>query len=207
MRQLSLSMAIIIVGLQFVNQFQSVLLPMITQFFARRTWNLYKAKRNITTHLTTQQEQHIADDILGRWSQRDELMSKVVQFGFISFFTVGFPLAPLFTFLNNTLEIRFGAYRLVVQSKRPFTTRSQGIGTWFDIMTNISRMAILINALIVAFSSSYFNRKYLSAVSPDYKFGAQLLFVLLFEHVVLLCVVSIYIFVQSLISFQKERRT
>ncbi|KAJ3407276.1 Anoctamin-7 [Chytridiales sp. JEL 0842] len=187
LKQLTVSMAMIIIGLQFIAQFQAVIVPMITRFLAIRTWKEIKSKRKKNS-ANLPQDQHLNDDILSKWYQRDELMKKTVQFGFISFFTIGFPLAPLFTFIQNTLEIRFGAYRLVVQSKRPFTTRSQGIGAWFRIMSHVSRISILVNALIVAFASTYFNRVYLGFVPKEYKLGAQLAFVLIFEHVVMFVV-------------------
>ncbi|KAI8832858.1 calcium-activated chloride channel-domain-containing protein [Chytridium lagenaria] len=72
--------------------------------------------------------QHVQDDLLDTWHQREEFTAKMVQFGFIALFSCGFPLAPFFALLNNAVEIRFGAYRLVAESRRPFVSRTQGIG-------------------------------------------------------------------------------
>ena len=39
-----------------------------------------------------------------------------------------FPLAPLFALINNVIEIRLDAYKLVTQWKRPVAARAQNIG-------------------------------------------------------------------------------
>lgn len=38
----------------------------------------------------------------------------MIQFGFITIFVMAFPLAPLFALINNALEIRIDAKKLLV---------------------------------------------------------------------------------------------
>jgi len=52
----------------------------------------------------------------------------VIQYGFITIFVAAFPLAPLFALLNNIIEIRLDAYKLVTQFKRPVASRAIDIG-------------------------------------------------------------------------------
>jgi len=52
----------------------------------------------------------------------------VIQYGFITIFVAAFPLAPLFALLNNIIEIRLDAYKLVTQFKRPVASRAVDIG-------------------------------------------------------------------------------
>lgn len=52
----------------------------------------------------------------------------VIQYGFITLFVVAFPLAPLFAFLNNILEIRIDANKFLVHSRRPLAKKARDIG-------------------------------------------------------------------------------
>ena len=54
--------------------------------------------------------------------------SKVIQFGFIIFFVVAFPLSPLFAFLNYIIEIRIDAFKFLTQLKRPLHKKAKDIG-------------------------------------------------------------------------------
>lgn len=45
----------------------------------------------------------------------------VLQFGFITIFVAAFPIAPLFALLNNWVEIRLDAYKLVCQTRLFFS--------------------------------------------------------------------------------------
>ncbi|KAJ3105996.1 hypothetical protein HDU97_007180 [Phlyctochytrium planicorne] len=132
--------------------------------------------------------QHLDDDLLQNWVGQDEYTSKIVQLGFVALFSAAFPLAPLFALVNNLLEVRFGAYRLLVQCQRPFPMRVKGVGAWFGVAGLLARIAILVNALVIAFSSQHFNRNYIGWVDEPYRLGAKLIFVIVFEHLVFMLV-------------------
>ncbi|KAJ3058863.1 Anoctamin-3 [Podochytrium sp. JEL0797] len=132
--------------------------------------------------------QYILDDVLVPWVRKDEFMGEVVSFGYIVFFSLVFPLAPLFALIGNFLEVRLGAYRLVVQSKRPFAMRAQDIGAWKGVLESLAKSGVLINALIIALSSGYFQETFLAQFGDNWpsRMGVQLAFVLVFEHTVFL---------------------
>lgn len=69
----------------------------------------------------------------------------MIQYGFVTLFVAAFPLAPFLALLNNIIEVRLDAMKLVTQLKRPMAERAQDIGTWFYILQAISKMAILSN--------------------------------------------------------------
>ena len=69
----------------------------------------------------------------------------VIQYGFVTLFVAAFPLAPFFALLNNIIEIRLDATKLITQWKRPMAERAQDIGTWFTILVAISKLAVLVN--------------------------------------------------------------
>jgi len=70
----------------------------------------------------------------------------VIQYGFITIFVAAFPLAPLFALLNNIIEIRLDAYKLVTQFKRPVSGRAVDIGlfTFMYLIIPDSVMTVLL---------------------------------------------------------------
>ncbi|KAJ3207444.1 Anoctamin-7, partial [Dinochytrium kinnereticum] len=163
--------------------------PPVQRVVPTKSKNVTKTFQN--TGSLSDLPQHLDDDLLDNWTDQSEFNSKIIQLGFVSLFSVAFPLAPLFALINNSLEIRFGAYRLLAQSQRPFPLRVKGVGAWFDVAVLMSRIGIMVNALIIAFSSQYFNKRYIGWVDEGYRLGAKLAFALLFEHLVFLVVFMI----------------
>ena len=75
----------------------------------------------------------------------DEYLEVVLQFGFITIFVAAFPLAPFFALVNNWVEIRLDAQKLVTETQRPLAERAQSIGLWLNILEIIARIAIISN--------------------------------------------------------------
>ena len=74
-----------------------------------------------------------------------------VQWGNVLMFAVAFPLAPLFAFINNIIEIRADAYKLChVHRRSEFKTR-QDIGAWELVFNTISVVAVITNAALISF--------------------------------------------------------
>jgi anoctamin-8 len=48
----------------------------------------------------------------------------------VAFFSSAFPLASLWAFFNNVIEIRTDAFKLCYVLQRPFGERVRSIGTW-----------------------------------------------------------------------------
>ena len=82
----------------------------------------------------------------------------VLQFGFVTLFVAAFPLAPLFALINNIVELRIDAINFVVNFRRPVAQRAQGIGAWFEILRSVSRVAVLVNSFVIAFTSEFIPR-------------------------------------------------
>jgi len=60
-----------------------------------------------------------------------------------------FPLAPFFALLNNWLEIRLDASKLVCETRRPVAERAKSIGIWFTILEAIVQISVLSNVNIL----------------------------------------------------------
>ena len=54
----------------------------------------------------------------------------MIQYGFVTMFVVGFPLAPLCALINNVIEIQIDSHKVLVSRRRPYTVRAHGIGKY-----------------------------------------------------------------------------
>uniref|UniRef100_A0A4W6EYE4 Anoctamin n=1 Tax=Lates calcarifer TaxID=8187 RepID=A0A4W6EYE4_LATCA len=117
-----------------------------------------------------QREEQVEDEEIFPWETDyqllvcgglfDEYLEMVIQFGFITIFVAACPLAPLFALMNNWIEIRLDAQKFVTEYRRPVVERAQGIGIWLPILQFITHMAVLSNAFLIAFTSSFLPRQY-----------------------------------------------
>jgi len=98
----------------------------------------------------SQPEKEFELEVYNTVSDFDEI---VVQFGYVSLFVVAFPLAPLMALINNYLEIRLDAHKLIHLCQRPSPAGAATIGTWADILTIVSFIAVLVNTLMCTFYS------------------------------------------------------
>ncbi|XP_058518681.1 anoctamin-1 isoform X3 [Ochotona princeps] len=97
-----------------------------------------------------------------------EYMEMIIQFGFVTLFVASFPLAPLFALLNNIIEIRLDAKKFVTELQRPVAVRAKDIGIWYNILRGVGKLAVIINAFVISFTSDFIPRLvYLYMYSRD----------------------------------------
>ena len=83
-------------------------------------------------------------------------------------FSVAFPLAPLFALINGLLEIRLDAIKYIFSQRRPSPKMSAGIGAWQSILEHLSEFAVLVNALVIGFTTEFIPKLvYRQSYSPD----------------------------------------
>ncbi|XP_008399652.2 anoctamin-2b isoform X3 [Poecilia reticulata] len=87
-----------------------------------------------------------------------EYMEMIIQFGFVSLFVASFPLAPLFALLNNVIEIRLDARKFVTELRRPVAARAKDIGIWYNILSGMGKLSVIINAFVISFTSDFVPR-------------------------------------------------
>ncbi|XP_047246135.1 anoctamin-2b isoform X3 [Girardinichthys multiradiatus] len=87
-----------------------------------------------------------------------EYMEMIIQFGFVSLFVASFPLAPLFALLNNVIEIRLDARKFVTELRRPVAARAKDIGIWYNILSGMGKLSVIINAFVISFTSDLIPR-------------------------------------------------
>ena len=83
-------------------------------------------------------------------------------------FVAAFPLGPLFALLNAIVEVRVDAINFVSQFRRPDSARAEDIGAWFRIMEGVTKISVLVNAFVLAFTSEYIPKLlYRMRYAPD----------------------------------------
>lgn len=148
--ELAQQLAVIMIGKQMINNAQEVLVPRIKKWVRNRSMKFSKSVQK------TRWEEDF--ELLEYEGLFQEYLEMVLQFGFITIFVAAFPLAPLFALLNNWLEIRLDAQKLVKETRRPVGDRAQDIGVWFTILAAIANLSVISNAFLIAFTSEFLPR-------------------------------------------------
>lgn len=73
----------------------------------------------------------------------------------MTIFVAAFPLAPLFALLNNILEMRLDAKKLLIYYRRPVGQRVKDIGVWYSILDSIGKLAVISNVSLLSESIVY----------------------------------------------------
>jgi len=87
----------------------------------------------------------------GTFNDYDEL---IIQFGFVVLFVVVFPAAPILALLNNVIEYRLDATKLMSFTRRPHPKGTYDMGTWYSILNLLSWVMVVSNTALIVFSSS-----------------------------------------------------
>ncbi|KAK1285278.1 hypothetical protein QJS10_CPB20g00496 [Acorus calamus] len=107
----------------------------------------------------------------------DDFLELALQFGMIMMFACAFPLVFCFAALNNIMEIRTDALKLLAMMRRPAPRASATIGAWLNIFQFLIVMAICTNcALLVCM----YDEEGLWKIEPG------LAAILIIEHILLL---------------------
>lgn len=105
----------------------------------------------------------------------------VIQFGYLTLFSVAWPLTACCFLVNNWVELRSDAVKIAISSRRPIPWRADSIGPWLNALGFLSWLGTLTSAAIVSLCSN--KHPYDAAGSlTDHKGWAVLLSVFLAEH-------------------------
>lgn len=144
--ELCVQLLIIMVGQQIIGNITEIAIPYI----------MYRLKsRNEEEKDLPQYQRDFDLSPQGDHYMFWEYLEVVLQYGFVTMFIAAFPLGPLFAFMNAIVEIRVDAINFVSQFRRPDSTRAEDIGAWFRILEGVTRISVLVNAFVLAFTSEY----------------------------------------------------
>uniref|UniRef100_A0A8D2NN24 Anoctamin n=1 Tax=Zosterops lateralis melanops TaxID=1220523 RepID=A0A8D2NN24_ZOSLA len=150
--ELTTQLAIIVGGKAIWNNIQEVLLPLVKNLIGRYS----AAAKSEKVVARWEHDYHLQP--IGKLGLFYEYLEMVIQFGFVTLFVASFPLAPLLALINNMLEIRLDAWKLTTQFRRMVPQKAQDIGAWQPILQGIAILAVVTNAMIIAFTSDMIPR-------------------------------------------------
>lgn len=167
MSELMIQLLVIMAGKQIFNNILEIVYPKLVTF-----WKRYVYKKGIEDgeekKIFTRWENDYNLKAVDKLDLLDEYLELVIQYGFITLFVAAFPLAPFFALINNVVEIRLDAYKYVTTLRRPLAQRAQDIGAWVNIMQVVTKISVLTNALVIAFTSDFIPRTvYRYGFSPN----------------------------------------
>ncbi|KAG0334370.1 hypothetical protein BG000_008389 [Podila horticola] len=117
---------------------------------------------------------------LPEYDVNEDYAEMVLQFGYVSLFSVIWPLTGLCAFLNNWVELRSDAAKISYNARRPIPSRTDTIGPWIDNLHTISWFSSLTNASILyLFHGTMDNQAH---GGPRLGLGMLLLCILVSEH-------------------------
>jgi len=83
----------------------------------------------------------------------DDYNEMAIQFGFVTLFAAAFPIASLASLINNIVEIRSDAFKLLLHTQRPNYAGCEDIGSWQGVFTVLSTLAVITNVCLIGFTS------------------------------------------------------
>lgn len=135
-----------------------------------------------------------------------DLREMVLQFGYLSLFSVVWPLTGVSFLINDWLELRADAIKICVEMQRPTPWRADTIGPWLDSLSFLTWLGSVTTAALVYLFSN-------DGLGPDgspasIRAWALLLSIFLSEHVFFVVRFGIRLAISKLSSpgLQKERR-
>jgi len=144
--------------------------------------------------------------VLDVYDVNTDIREMVLQFGYLSLFSVVWPLTAVSFVINDWIELRADAIKICVEMQRPTPWRADTIGPWLDSLSFITWLGSLTTSALVYL---FFN----DGVGPDghpasIRGWALLLTMFFSEHVFFLVRWGVQIAISKLHSpgLQKERR-
>ncbi|XP_039236106.1 anoctamin-2 [Pipra filicauda] len=157
--ELCIQLSIIMLGKQLIqNNLFEIGIPKLKKLF-RKLKDERTEPKEVDTNQSKDPQQWDLDYTLEPFTGlTPEYMEMIIQFGFVTLFVASFPLAPLFALLNNVIEVRLDAKKFVTELRRPDTVRAKDIGIWYDILSGIGKLSVIINAFVIAVTSDFIPR-------------------------------------------------
>uniref|UniRef100_A0A8C9MYF9 Anoctamin n=1 Tax=Serinus canaria TaxID=9135 RepID=A0A8C9MYF9_SERCA len=157
--ELCIQLSIIMLGKQLIqNNLFEIGIPYLKKLF-RKLKDERTEVKEMETNQSKNPQQWDLDYILEPFTGlTPEYMEMIIQFGFVTLFVASFPLAPVFALLNNIIEVRLDAKKFVTELRRPDTVREKDIGIWYNILSGIGKLSVIINAFVIAVTSDFIPR-------------------------------------------------
>lgn len=157
--ELSTQLLSLVVIMQFVNNGKELLMPVILGK-AKAWWaarKMRKMKRaghepKPVQPLTRFEDEADMEPYISTFDDYNEL---AIQFGYVTLFAAAFPIASFASLLNNIMEIRSDAFKILTGMRRPPYMGAEDIGSWQKVFEAIGTLSVITNVCIIGFTSLY----------------------------------------------------
>jgi len=149
----SLTQSLVLVNLA-VGNVTETLLPYLKHKQAQE--DIKREEQNVNVYHSAHEVEGTLATYEGTFEDYNEI---VLQFATVTVFALAYPLGALLALLNNLIEIRSDAFKLVQVTQRPFNSRGQDIGSWFSILKIVVTLATINNCALAGFTSQQFTKK------------------------------------------------
>ncbi|XP_011185161.2 anoctamin-6 isoform X4 [Zeugodacus cucurbitae] len=178
--ELCMQLVIIMVGKQAVNAIVEMFFPYIMRCIrklsARMGMRKVESEEKLISCNQWTEDYHLEPSNTN--SLFSEYLEMVLQFGFITLFGLAFPLAPLLALINNVIEVRLDAIKMLKLIRRPVAQRASNIGVWYNMMAIVARIAVASSAMIIAFSTNLIPKLVYTTATNDASLEGYLNFTL-----------------------------
>ena len=111
-----------------------------------------------------------------------------IQFGYISFFSLAFPMAPLIGLLLNLFDLQFSYFALTDHIRRKLAVERGSIGIWNHIFTLMSFCSLFVNLAILILDNDGI-KSLISIFTPDVEHAEKYdiaIYIAFAEHLIFL---------------------
>jgi hypothetical protein len=84
----------------------------------------------------------------------EDYAEMAIQFGFFSLFGLAFPCAAVVNLINNVIEVRTDAFKVIQVAQRTNADDAADIGAWYYILQFLGWFSVLTNAGLVIFTGN-----------------------------------------------------
>ena len=116
-------------------------------------------------------------------------------------FTAALPIVPAFMLVHKYYSIRFDAWQVMYDYRRPIRTSSEDIGNWQPIFELISVIGVITNAGLIVFTMSVLN--FMTISGREWIFIGFQWFIFMIQLIVRVAIRD----VPAYVTIQQERQT
>ena len=133
-----------------LGNFMEVVLPMIIKHYKDKKEDEDRTSESgIISTGEREYRMPVYDQMKGSIDDYSEL---AIQFGYMTFFLSALPVSAMLSFINNFVEIRTDAYKMLKNHQRPRPAGAQDIGSWGAIFAVITSICVVTNAGLIVFT-------------------------------------------------------
>ncbi|RVE74957.1 hypothetical protein OJAV_G00026890 [Oryzias javanicus] len=167
---LSIQMAVIMTLSQVINKISRLIVPWL-----KKKWKKSDTRQSEETDYSNSEhadcwKEKCDECLLKDWQDNYQLadlddlslfnviLKMVIQFSFTTLFVAAFPLAPFMALINNIVEIRLEAIKMVRLERRLIPKKTNVMGVWTNVLEAIGVLAVITNGLVIGITSDFIPR-------------------------------------------------